>query len=85
MDSPAAESGPWQQYEAIFPLKRNHHQAASIDAVITDPPYGISYKAGQRKTQPDLPTTVAGDEMEERYCEVAATRLTQRKETKPQK
>ena len=37
-------------------------EAASIDAVITDPPYGISYKAGQRKATPDLPTTVVGDE-----------------------
>lgn len=35
---------------------------ASIDAVITDPPYGISYRSSSRKMRPDLPATVEGDE-----------------------
>ena len=36
--------------------------ASSIDAVITDPPYGIGYQSAQRKLRPDLPTSVTGDE-----------------------
>ena len=39
-----------------------HLKPESIDAVLTDPPYGIRYQSKQRKLQPDLPAAIQGDE-----------------------
>ena len=35
---------------------------ASIDLLLTDPPYGIAYKSKSRTQNPDLPGSLAGDE-----------------------
>lgn len=34
---------------------------SSIDLLLADPPYGISYNTRQRKTHPNLPAALAGD------------------------
>jgi len=38
-----------------------HLPSQSVDLVLTDPPYGISYRAKSRKLHADLPTGIAND------------------------